>query len=76
MTPGYVAVVGAGSTSIPGAPAIPTVEDLVRGAFYLAGGLHKAIDPRTQYGGSWSPAADRPRLKRRDETRSEETKQD
>lgn len=45
VTPGYVAVVGAGSTSIPGAPAIPTVEDLVRSAFYLAGGLHKAIDP-------------------------------
>ena len=44
-TPGYVAVVGAGNTSIPGAPATPTVEDLVRGAFFLSGGLHRAIDP-------------------------------
>ncbi|MDA0335417.1 MAG: DUF362 domain-containing protein [bacterium] len=44
VTPGYIAVVGAGNTSGPGAPATPTVEDLVRGAFYLSGGLHKAID--------------------------------
>lgn len=45
VTPGYIAVVGAGSTSGPGAPATPTVQDLVRGAFYLSGGLHRAIDP-------------------------------
>jgi uncharacterized protein (DUF362 family) len=44
VTPGYIAVVGAGNTSGPGAPASPTVADLVRGAFYLSGGLHKAID--------------------------------
>ncbi len=44
VTPGYIAVVGAGNPSGPGAPATPTVEDLVRGAFYLSGGLHKAID--------------------------------
>lgn len=45
VTPGYIAVVGAGNTSGPGAPASPTVQDLVRGAFYLSGGLHRAIDP-------------------------------
>lgn len=45
VTPGYVAVVGIGTTSGPGAPASPTIEDLVRGAFYLSGGLHRAIDP-------------------------------
>jgi len=44
-TPAYVAVVGAGNTSVEGAPASPSVEDLVRGAFHLSGGLHKAIDP-------------------------------
>lgn len=44
VTPGYIAVVGAGNTSGAGAPASPTVADLVRGAFYLSGGLHKAID--------------------------------
>lgn len=45
VTPGYIAVVGAGNTSGPGAPASPTIQDLVRGAFYLSGGLHRAIDP-------------------------------
>jgi uncharacterized protein (DUF362 family) len=44
VTPGYIAVVGAGNPSGAGVPASPTVADLVRGAFYLSGGLHRAID--------------------------------
>lgn len=48
VTPGYVAVVGAGSPTTPGAPADITIDGLVRGALYLAGGLHRFIDPSAE----------------------------
>ena len=47
-TPGHVAVVGAASPSGPGAPESATEADLVRGAIYLSGGLHKAVDPSSE----------------------------
>ena len=49
VTPGHVSVVGAASMTGPGAPASPTVSDLVRGAMYLSGGLHKAVDPSSSW---------------------------
>ena len=47
-TPGHVAVVGVASPSGPGAPETATEADLVGGAMYLSGGLHKAIDPSSE----------------------------
>ncbi len=44
-TPGHVAVIGAASLSGAGAPESATEADLVRGAIYLSGGLHRAVDP-------------------------------
>ena len=47
-TPGYVPVVGAASPSGEGAPASADEADLVRGAIYLSGGLHKTVDPSSE----------------------------
>ena len=47
-TPGHVAVVGAASPSGEGAPESADEGDLVRGAVYLSGGLHKAVDPSSE----------------------------
>ena len=47
-TPGHVAVIGAASPSGPGAPESATEADLVRGAIYLSGGLHKAVAPSSE----------------------------
>ena len=47
-TPGHVAVIGAASPSGPGAPESAGEADLVLGAIYLSGGLHKAIDPSSE----------------------------
>ncbi len=47
-TPGYVPVVGAASPSGEGAPASADEADLVRGAIYLSGGLHRTVDPSSE----------------------------
>ncbi len=47
-TPGHVAVIGAATPSGPGAPESATAADLGRGAIYLSGGLHRAIDPSSE----------------------------
>ena len=47
-TPGHVAVIGAATPSGPGAPESATEADLVRGAIYLSGGLHRSVDPSSE----------------------------
>jgi hypothetical protein len=49
VTPGHVSVVGAAAVSAEGAPETATEADLVQGAMYMSGGLHKAIDPASDW---------------------------
>ena len=49
VTPGNIAVVGAGSAGAEGAPEVPSVTDLLRRAAYLSGGIHKSVDAASEW---------------------------